>query len=108
MTEYLIIHNTEILSKEIENKIIKSQLHHKKIQIQILPKSKILILTRYVRRTNNLSIIFGKTLKQLIPAIMEDAGSGNTYLISINFNINDLIKDTIYNVDYHLVKEILS
>ena len=104
--EYLFYNNTEELSKEIEEKMKKSQMHRAKEKNPINKNSKVLISSRYVRKGTNLNIKFGKTGKRLIPGIVVGEGSGNTYPISISLNYNDLIKDVVYNIDFRLVKEV--
>ena len=103
--EYLFHHNSEEISKEIENKMKKSQVQRKKENDPILPKSKVLLSTRYVKRGNILSIKFGQTGKRIIPGIVEKEGFGNNYPVLVSVNYKDLIKGNIYYVDYRLVKE---
>ena len=104
--EFLFHHNTDELAKEIEKKMKQSQIYRNKDLNPILPQSKVLISSRYIRRGNNLSIKFGKTGKRLIPGIVVGKGTGNNYPISISVDYNDLIHNTIYNIDYRLVKEV--
>ena len=104
--EYLFHHNTKELTNEIEKNMLKSQIHRKKDNNPILPKSQVLISTRYVIKCNQLSIKFGKNGKRIIPGIVDSEGSRNNYPISVSIDFNELERGDVYNVDYRLVKEV--
>ena len=85
----------------------KSQAWMKKNLNAIKANSKFLISIHYIRKGNTLYCNKLKaTGNKCIPGIVTGEGSGSVYPIKINVNYKDLINNTIYNIDYHLVKEV--
>ena len=81
-------------------------MEEKKIN-PIKPNSKVLISIHYTRKGNTLYCNkLRETGKKCIPGIVSGDGSGSVYPVKINVNYKDLINNSVYNIDYHLVKEV--
>ena len=66
-----------------------------------------MVSIHYIRKGNTLYCNkLRATWKKCILGIVTCEGSGSVYPIKINVNYKDLIINTIYNIDYHLVKEV--
>ena len=85
----------------------KSQQWRKKKLNPIKSNSKVLVSIYYIRKGNTLYCNkLRATGKKCIPGIVTGEGSGSVYPIKIKVNYKDLMINTIYNIDYHLVKEV--
>ena len=103
--EFLFYNNNEELSKDVTENMKKSQNCRKNKINPIKPNSKVLISIHYIRKGNTLYCNkLRETGKKCIPGIVSGDGSGSVYPVKINVNYKDLINNSVYNIDYHLVK----
>ena len=103
----LFYYKTDDIAKEVEIKMINSQIAAKKNINPIITNSKVLISNKYTRKGKNLNVGFGQIgNKKIIPGTITGKGTGNYYPVRIDAQCKDLIKDSIYFIDYRLIVEV--
>ena len=83
-----------------------SQNYAKKKLKPLINATKVLISNSYKLSGRNINIKFRNKGKYIVPGTIEGEGNVTRYPISIDSDINDLIKGYINLIDYKLVKEV--
>ena len=95
----------EKIIEQVLKNILNSQSNKLKNFESIIKKAdKCLLNNIYIKKGKPLKCKFNKKGKYIIPIIIEGCTGGNNYSFKLPINLDDLKIDTIYKVDYRLIK----